>query len=282
MQTTSLLYQQIISGRNHWFEAKLVIDGVGTFGEDQLFGISTNIAMFQNAPKVGSATSGDIEIKMLNPTVAIPAMAKLIPYVRAVGLAPIGGTAEINNGILSADDAALSNDILVFAEGTANINDSDIVEFVTTEYEERYSEWIQQGVYFVDTRETSKNEEGAEVLTIHGYDAMLKAEQMFASNTIHGDSVDIDMVNEIARIMNVDVDERTTAIVTNEYTIPLPTGYTLREILGYIASMYVGCFVMTDIGKLRLVTVLELPPETSFLINEDEDAIIFGNNRIIV
>jgi hypothetical protein len=219
---------------------------------------------------------------MLNPAEPIPTMATLIPYVRAVGLAPTGGSAELDNDILSSEGATISNDILVFDEGTAVINESDIVEFLATDYEESYSEWIQQGVYFVDTREVIKSESNVDVLVLHGYDAMLKAEQMFVSSTILGDSVDIDMVNEIARIMGVAVDERTTALMTMGYTIPLPTGYTLREVLGYIASMYVGGFIITDVGKLRLVSVLEMPEETNFLINQDYDYITFGGYRIIV
>jgi hypothetical protein len=282
MQSTSALYKQILANQNHWFETKLLIVGVGEFDETQLFSINTNIEMFQNSPTVGTASSGEIEVKMLNPSEPIPTMATLIPYVRAVGLAPTGGSAEIDDGILTADDATISNDILVFAEGTAIINDSDVVEFIATDYEESYSEWIQQGVYFVDTREVIKSESNVDVLVLHGYDAMLKAEQMFVSSTILGDSVDIDMVNEIARIMGVAVDERTTALMTMGYTIPLPTGYTLREVLGYIASMYVGGFIITDVGKLRLVSVLEMPEETNYLINEEYDYITFGGYRILV
>lgn len=282
MQSTSALYKQILANQNHWFETKLLIVGVGEFDETQLFSINTNIEMFQNSPTVGTASSGEIEVKMLNPSDPIPTMATLIPYVRAVGLAPTGGSAEIDDGILTADDATISNDILAFAEGTAIINDSDVVEFIATDYEESYSEWIQQGVYFVDTREVIKSESNVDVLVLHGYDAMLKAEQMFVSGTILGDSVDIDMVNEIARLMGVAVDERTTALMTMGYTIPLPTGYTLREVLGYIASMYVGGFIITDVGKLRLVSVLEMPEETNYLINEEYDYITFGGYRILV
>lgn len=144
------------------------------------------------------------------------------------------------------------------------------------------SEWIAQGVYFVDTRERTVTDTGESVLELHGYDAMLKAEQPFQSNTITGDSTDVQMVNEIASIMGIEVDERTYDIMTAAYTIPLPTGYSCREVLGYIASMYVGAFIITDEGKLRLVSILELPPETNYLINEAGDAITFGGDRILV
>ena len=111
---------------------------------------------------------------------------------------------------------------------------------------------------------------------------MLKAEQDFQSNAITGDSVDTDMVDEIARIMGVSVDPRTYDVMAASYTIPLPTGYSCREVLGYIAAMYVGCFIITDEGKLRLVSITELPPETNYLIDEQGDAITFGGDRILV
>ena len=233
MQTTSALYNSIIAG-THWFETQLVIDGVGTYGENKLFSLSTSLEMFHGTPTVGSAVAGEINVKMVYPVGAtIPTMAKLKPQVRVC-------------------------------------NDT------------QQSEWLDQGVYFIDTRERSVNEAGESVLLLHGYDSMLKAEQMFVSNTITGDSVDTDMVDEIASIMGVSVDSRTYSLMTSHYTIPLPTGYSCREVLGYIASAYAGCFIMTETGELRLVTIYELPPETNYLIDESGNAITFGGDRILV
>ena len=143
------------------------------------------------------------------------------------------------------------------------------------------SEWLPQGVFYCDTRQRSKDTSTNSVVTIHGYDAMMKAEQMYSGN-ITGDSTDIEMVEEIASIMGVEVDPRTRQMVSEGYTIPFASGYTLREILGYIASMYIGSFIMSDEGKLRLVSLLELPPETNYLITENADAITFGGVRILV
>ena len=232
MQSTSALYQTIISG-DHWFETRLIIDGVGTYGETDLFAMSTTHEMFHNSPTIGSAVAGEISVKMVYPQdVTIPAMAKLLPQVRACNAT-------------------------------------------------QQSEWLSQGVYYIDTRERTVTEYGESVLELHGYDAMLKAEQMY-NGRITGDSTDIQMVNEIAYQMGVSVDSRTTALMTAAYTIPLPTGYSYREVLGYIASMYVGCFIITDEGKLRLVSITELPPETNYLIDEQGDAITFGGDRILV
>ena len=232
MQSTSALYQTIIEG-DHWFETRLIIDGVGTYGETDLFAMSTTHEMFHNSPTIGSAVAGEIIVKMVYPQdVTIRAMAKLLPRVRACNAT-------------------------------------------------QQSEWISQGVYYIDTRERTVTDYGESVLELHGYDAMLKAEQMY-NGRITGDSTDIQMVNEIAYQMGVSVDSRTTALMTAAYTIPLPTGYSYREVLGYIASMYVGCFIITDEGKLRLVSITELPPETNYLIDEQGDAITFGGDRILV
>ena len=231
MQTTSALYNTILADSNHWFETRVLINNV-VYDETKLFSVNTHVEMFQGTPTLGKAVSGEISIKMLKPSVDIPAMAKIQPQVRVCNAT-------------------------------------------------QQSEWLAQGIYYIDTRETTKNQDGLDVLTLHGYDAMLKAEQMY-NGRITGSSTDIQMVNEIAYQMGVNVDARTTALITNGYTIPLPTGYSYREVLGYIASMYVGCFIMSEIGELRLVSLTELPPETNYLIDQVGDAITFGGDRILV
>lgn len=143
------------------------------------------------------------------------------------------------------------------------------------------SEWLRQGIFRIDTRKKTKTASGLSILTIHGYDDMLKAEQMY-NGRITGNSTDIQMVNEIAYQMGVTVDARTTAMMTNAYTVPFPAGYTYREILGFIGSMYIGSFVITDEGKLRLISLIDLPPETNYLINKAGAAITFGGDRILV
>ena len=233
MQTTSALYQSIIADDNHWFETRLVIDGVGIFGETDLFSISTSHQMFHGTPTIGSAVAGEINVKMVYPQgVTIPTMAKLMPQVRVCN-------------------------------------------------ESQQSEWIAQGIYYIDTRERTVSDANEDVLVLHGYDAMLKAEQMY-NGDILGDSTDVEMVGEIASQLGLSVDSRTYDLMTEAYTIPLPVGYTYREILGYIAAMYAGCFIMSDAGELRLVSIMELPPETNYLIDQDGDAITFGGDRILV
>lgn len=160
---------------------------------------------------------------------------------------------------------------------------SKVRAYVRACNETEQSEWLWQGLFYVDTRERTKDDTGLSILTIHGYDGMLKGEQMFdGGNTITGDSTDTVLLNYIANKMDVFVDTRTYPIMNKAYTIPLPTGYTYREILGYIASMYAGCFIMTEEGNLRLIALYDIPPETNYLIDNVGNAIIFGGDRILV
>lgn len=232
MQSTSALYKNIVAGR-HWFETKIVIDGV-TYTETDIISVSTSTAAFStDAPNVGGCVSSEINLTMINPSVPIPRMASVIPYVRA-----------------------------------RNATQS--------------SEWIQKGAFFIDTRSVAKTDANEQLLTIHGYDAMLKSEQYYTDSSLTWPARDTAIVSEIAGKIGVSVDPRNAAIMTRAYTMQFPVNYTLRETLGYIAAMYAGCFIISDVGQLRLVTLWELPAETNYLINEAGFAITFGGDRIIV
>lgn len=148
--------------------------------------------------------------------------------------------------------------------------------------ETQQSEWLAQGVFFVDTRETTNNGDGLDITTLHGFDAMLKSEAAYADTSLAFPATDTDIVDEIASKMGVSVDSRTYAVMNAGYTLPLPTGYTLREYLSYIAASYVGVFIITETGKLRLVSLTELPPETNYLITAAGEPITFGGDRILV
>lgn len=279
MQQTSALYRQILAMDNHWFETKVRINGTD-FGESSLMSVSTSSSMFSGDPEIGKAISAEIDLSMIAPSISIPRMAKIEPFVRigAKLISPI--RVSVNQGILTLDNgSSISNDILTINDAT--IEDS-IVVFDRAEYETVYSEWLPKGVFYIDTRERSRNDSKLKILTIHGYDAMLFAEQNYSSTELDWPAVDISIVNEIASMMGVPVDPRTAQIMTEGNVLPLPANYSLREVLGYIASMYAGSFIMSETGELRLVTLLELPEETSYLIDNAGDAITFGGDRILV
>lgn len=147
----------------------------------------------------------------------------------------------------------------------------------------RHSEWLPQGVFFLDSMDEDADDDDIKWLQIHGYDALLFSEQDYPANTkLSWPAKDIDVVKEIAAALNVTVDARTTALMKNAYKVEWSTTYSCREYLGYIAAMYAGCFIMSEAGELQLVCFWDIPKETRYLIDTAGYAITFGGDRIIV
>lgn len=143
------------------------------------------------------------------------------------------------------------------------------------------SEWIPKGVFFVSERD--KNE-GNSTIYFHGYDSLRKADAEYPSSALEWPAKESDVLMEIAENIGVQIDKRVWDIIPEEgkYQIQLPTGYTMREILGYIAGMYGSNVVMSDEGKLMLIAIYGLPEETNLLITESGDYITFGGTRILL
>lgn len=148
------------------------------------------------------------------------------------------------------------------------------------------SGWINQGTFYIDTRETTRNIHGDNVIRFHGFDAMLMTEQAYVWN-LSAPARDIDVVLDIAAQLQFDVDQRTIDIMTAGYTIDAEQVglYTMREILGYLAGAYAGSFIMSPQNELRLVQLITPPGETNYLATVEGNvyyAILFGNDRILV
>lgn len=279
MQDKSELYENILALSNHWFESTVVIGESGNLiterGETILFGgqaivvsrtapesgfmesqiveMSTCIHMFDKEPTVGGVVSQEIDLTMVQQPGNFPAMSVIMPYVRA-----------------TVDAETYSRQYGSLPE-SRNI-DGDVV-----------SEWIQQGVFYIDSREVSENDDGSATyvnafptLKIHGYDAMMKTEQDYGNSTMAWPALDVDIVIEVAGKIGVRVDPRTFEIMTDGYTLPALTSYSLREALSMIAAKYLGCFIISDVGELRLVSLLGLPEETNLLIDHNGNYITFG------
>lgn len=114
------------------------------------------------------------------------------------------------------------------------------------------SEWLPKGTFFIDTRQKDTSS-GA--LVIHGYDAMLKAEQQYIPTDSESTSWPRKMPAVVADIcyrLGVELDERS---IINDWDVQYPGDFTMREILGYIAACHAGNWTITDAGKLRLVSL---------------------------
>lgn len=118
------------------------------------------------------------------------------------------------------------------------------------------SEWITLGTFFIDTRSVNKST-GA--LSLFCYDRMLMADGVGGAS--YADVTGFDewpqsmsnVVNEIASIIGVTVDSRTSISFGNGYMVEFPNDYTMREVLGYIAVAHCGNWCITPDNKLRLI-----------------------------
>ena len=261
MQNTSALYDELIAEPNHWFECALAIGESGRLideiGEVLIFG---NTAILVDS---GGAETAFREEVLMSMSTTHSVFNEQYP---TVGSAVSG---EIDVTMIRP-----YGDIPKMAR---------IVPFVRVTDGERHSEWLQKGVYYIDTRETSHNSNGLDILTIHGYDAMLKFEMNYPSDSANNyPMLDTDMVQFLANSISISVDPRTWERMTEAYAFQLPVGYSSREVLGAIAASYGGNFIMSDEGQLLLIRLSDLPRETNFLVTESGDVIIFGNDKIVV
>lgn len=149
------------------------------------------------------------------------------------------------------------------------------------------SEWIPKGTYWIDTREGDSY-----FVSLHGYDAMLKAERPYAYSSLSWPAKDIDVVTEIAAAIGVQLDGRTVARMTQQFPIQIPNQYvstssmgdyyTMRETLAGIAGLYGGSFIINDYGKLQLLCPWDRPTETNYLTDENGNYVTFGGTRILL
>ena len=274
MQNTSALYKELIALDVHWFETQVIIEDAGTFGEDQLFLVNTTSALFQDAPQIGKAIASEIEIQMLMPDDPIPTMAAIQPLVRVCGNIPIESDVYVDSdGYIVLPNAGVDADgYLVLNEDEYCYVDYNGI-LVFDDSAEGHSEWLQQGVYFIDTRKVTHNDDGLNILTI------LKTEDDYPSTNHVWPYLDISVVNEIAQTIGVSVDSRVAKYLTANYMINLPTGYSMREVLEQIASAYAGNFCISPEGKLVFVPLYGYTEDFvgDYLADESDNALLFGN-----
>lgn len=259
MQETSALYQELLAS-THWKETRLAIGETGKLitksGDAVTFG-GTSILVGSSG-----ADDGFSESSLISVSTSIRVFSGETPSV-----------GDCVSGEINVEMLRPKGEIPRKAR---------LVPYVRLTDGERHSEWIQKGVYYVDTRETKEDGTGIVLLILNGYDAMMKTEQDYPASNLSWPAKDIDVVQEIADFVGVAVDSRTVEIMTRGYAVRYPAEYTCREVLGYIAAMYAGCFTMSDLGELRLVTLNGIPEETRYLLAGTGQPITFGGVRILV
>lgn len=260
MQQTSALYKDILAG-NYTVETRLAIGDSGLLVE------KTGDYITFGGTRILVATSGADGGYNEN----------------------ILSSVETTSGLFSGDEPSvgecISREINVkMLKPAANIQGlSRLGLYVRITDGNRVSEWLSQGVFYIDSMDENADDDDVKWLQIHGYDALLFSEQDYPANTkLSWPAKDVDVVKEIATAMNVSVDQRTIQIMKNAYTVQWDATYSCREYLGYIAAMYAGCFIMSESGELLLVCFWSIPKETRYLTDNSGYAITFGGDRIVV
>lgn len=111
------------------------------------------------------------------------------------------------------------------------------------------SEWIPKGVYFLDTREKQKAKNGEDtIIVLDGFDAMLFGEQDYTPSGNWPKS-DAEVVSDMCWLLGVECAWHPD----KNFQITEPVGYSVREILGYVAAMYGGSVTINDYGKLQFI-----------------------------
>lgn len=174
-------------------------------------------------------------------------------------------------------------DFEIYPQGTIP-RQAKIEVYVRLVLGEQASEWIPKGVFYFATRKTDRK---TGVLSVHGYDAMLKAEETWLDSSYDAETWPMPAATAVADIaarMGVAVDSRTVldASFPMQYPVDDEGDMTMREALGRIAVANAGNWIITDEGKLLLVGLNSMPAETNYLITETGSAITFGGVRILV
>lgn len=199
----------------------------------------------------------------------------------------VDGSLRIDGGLYSefgiGNCSARQIDFEIYPQGTIP-RQAKIEVYMRLRLGEQVSEWIPKGVFFFSTRKTDRV---TGVLSVHGYDAMLKAEETWLDSSYDGKEWPMPalaVVNDIAKRMGVSVDSRTelNASFPVQYPVDSEGDMTMREALSRVAVANAGNWTITDEGKLLLVGLNSMPAETHYLITETGSAITFGGVRILV
>lgn len=259
MLETSALYKTIVAKPNHYFEISLTVGDSGVLitkqGERILFGGSAILV------DSGTAESGYRMERLISVKTFHALFSNSMPEVGSC----VAGEIDVEM-LYPAQEFPSRARLGLYARATDGV---------------QYSEWIPQGVYYIDTRERTFNDSGLSILHIHGYDALLLTEQLYPETSdLDYPALDVDIVNSICNAIGIRLDPRSD--MDKEYRFPLPVDYTMREVLSSIAAAYGGNFVMTHDGMLRLIGLNDIPAQTNYLIDQAGFAITFGGDRILV
>lgn len=114
------------------------------------------------------------------------------------------------------------------------------------------SEWITLGTTYIDTREVDK---ATQALILSCYDKMLVGNVTYLDVTGFDEwpQSQASVAAEIASIMGISLDSRTTLRTGAGYMVEYPNDLSCLEVLGYIGVANAGNWCITPANDLRLV-----------------------------
>ncbi len=212
------------------------------YSQTYIVSMQTHRAVFESEPSVGNCISGELEASLLISNATIPRNAKIVPYIRE------------GNGA-----------------------------------------WQKKSEFFIYSRE---RDYVSGALKIVAYDAIFKSEEQYLHPGELGlwPRTDKAVMQEIASRIGTTICADSLARMNKGYQIQFPgitiegesateyevDGTTMRQMAGYIASMYAGNWIIDNNGEWRLIVLGDVPLITNYMIEEHGDVILIGGVRILV
>lgn len=258
MQETSALHKALLRDPRHRKEHRAVIAGA-EYGQEAIVSLRTSGGIFAQ-PDIGNCASRQIDLTLRAP-------AGTIPGLRNRGIEPL---------------CAIQSSVTPRWGHRSIPRQAKIQVFTRLTLGDQFAEWLPKGEFFISTRQRDKLT-GA--LSLHGFDAMRRAGDVWQIDPAASWPMsEREAVEDIARRMGVEVDPRTR--LSGRFPVDYPVDengdLAMVDVLEGIAVSNAGNWVISDEGKLLLLGYGDLPPETSFLVDEYGDAITFGGVRILV
>lgn len=205
-------------------------------------------------------------------------------------------TLSTNEALFAEDTLSVGGAIAREIDFSAFLDDSvprraQIIHEVRLITSTQASEWLKKGVYYISTR---SKDPLTGVTTVHGFDAMMAAEQEWkpAQTDIFPMSMK-EAVEKTAAILHLALDPRNVYKTGDDYKVSYPVadgnaseeeqvkGLSIRQVWRWIAGAMGGNFIINDLGELRLVPVNDATA-TAYLANENGDAVTFGGDAILL
>lgn len=205
-------------------------------------------------------------------------------------------TLSTNEALFAEDTLSVGGAIAREIDFSAFLDDSvprraQIIHEVRLITSTQASEWLQKGVYYISTR---SKDPLTGVTTVHGFDAMMSAEQEW--KPAQTDIFPMPMkeaVEKTAAILHLALDPRNVYKTGEDYKVSYPVadgnaseeeqvkGLSIRQVWRWIAGAMGANFIINDLGELRLVPVNDAI-STAYLANENGDAVTFGGDAILL